>query len=70
MIFTAIINEGKQTHLHSVLEELGERSGERYRLDQILLVDDQGDNVRTAVNNGLSMHYCIIKRSSYAIIIH
>ena len=50
--FTAIINEGKQTHLHSVLEELDERVGERYQLDQILLVDDQGDNVRTAVNNG------------------
>jgi len=48
----AIINEGKQTHLHSVLEELDERVGERYQLDQILLVDDQGDNVRTAVNNG------------------
>ena len=49
---SAIINEGKQTHLHSVLEELDERSGEQCTLDQVLLIDDQGDNVRTAVSNG------------------
>lgn len=55
----AIINEGKQTHLHSVLDEVHEECGERYRPDQILLVDDQGDNVRTAVHNG-----------SYGLIFH
>lgn len=39
-----------------MLEELEEKRGGKYRLDQILLVDDQGDNVRTAVNNGASFN--------------
>jgi len=46
------VNEGKQTHIHSVLDELSRKGVKRLNPGDVLLVDDQESNVRTAVENG------------------
>lgn len=49
-----MVNEGKQTHIHSVLDELSKKGVKRLSPGVVLLVDDQESNVRTAVENGNS----------------